>query len=80
MNAHNRSVTFSRTVVIGIDGLVESVENVHVLEENTFKHAVNYIMDNHLDLFVFDGRFNDDSTGAPAYDPSIMANAGTGVE
>lgn len=43
-----------------------------VLEENTFEHAINYIVDNHLDLTVFDSRFKNDTTGAPAYDPAIM--------
>ena len=43
-----------------------------VLEENTFEHAINYIVDNHLDLTVFDGRIKNDETGAPAYDPAIM--------
>ena len=43
-----------------------------VLEENTFEHALNFIVDNHLDLSIFDGRFNNDATGAPAYDPAIM--------
>jgi transposase len=43
-----------------------------VLEANTFEHAINYIVDNHLDLSIFDGRFKNDATGAPAYDPAIM--------
>jgi len=38
----------------------------------TFEWALNDIVDNVLDLSVFDKRFINDSTGAPAYDPGIM--------
>lgn len=38
----------------------------------TFEYALNKIIENHLDLSVFNPRFNNDKTGAPAYEPSIM--------
>jgi transposase len=38
----------------------------------TFEFALNDIVDNVLDLSVFEKRFSNDETGAPAYDPCIM--------
>jgi transposase len=38
----------------------------------TFEHTLNELIDNEVDLSVFDRRFNNDETGAPAYDPAIL--------
>jgi hypothetical protein len=38
----------------------------------SFEWALNDIVDNVLDLSIFEGRFRNDETGAPAYDPKIM--------
>ena len=38
----------------------------------TFEHTLHYIIDNDLDLSVFDLRYQNDETGAPAYDPAIL--------
>jgi transposase len=38
----------------------------------TFEYALNYIVDNELDLKVFAPRFANDNTGAPAFDPAIL--------
>ncbi len=38
----------------------------------TFEYALSYIVDNELDLSIFDSRYNNDQTGAPAYDPAVM--------
>ena len=38
----------------------------------TFEFALNYIVDNELDLSVFNGKYNNDQTGAPAFDPAIL--------
>jgi transposase len=38
----------------------------------TFVYALNHIVDNELDLSVFDTRYKNDETGATAYNPSIM--------
>ncbi len=38
----------------------------------TFEHTVTFLIDEHLDMSVFDGRYNNDETGRPAYDPSML--------
>jgi transposase len=38
----------------------------------TFEHSLNYLIDNEIDLSVFDLRYRNDETGAPAYDPAIL--------
>ena len=38
----------------------------------TFEHTLNHIVDHELNLSVFDARYNNDDTGAPAYDPAIL--------
>jgi len=38
----------------------------------TFEYTLNYLIDNELDLSVFDNRYCNDDTGAPAYDPAIL--------
>jgi transposase len=38
----------------------------------TFEYTVNYIVDNELDLTVFESRYKNDETGCPAYDPAIL--------
>ena len=41
------------------------------LQPGTFEFALNEIV-GQMDLSVFDGRFRNDETGAPAYDPAVM--------
>ena len=38
----------------------------------TFEHTLNHLIDEEMDLSVFDERFRNDETGAPAYDPAIL--------
>jgi transposase len=38
----------------------------------TFEFALNYIVDNELDLTLFEHRYRNDVTGAKAYDPAIL--------
>src|SRR5512135_2458329 len=38
----------------------------------TFEHTLHYIIDNEIDLSVFDLRYKNDETGAPAYDPRVL--------
>jgi transposase len=38
----------------------------------TFEHTIHYLVDNELDLSIFDSKFNNDETGRPAYDPAIL--------
>jgi transposase len=40
--------------------------------EGSFEHALNEIVEEHLDLAVFDQRYANDETGRPAYDPRIL--------
>ena len=42
------------------------------IQPGTFEYTLNYLIDNHIDLSIFDGRYNNDETGAPAYDPAIL--------
>lgn len=39
---------------------------------NSFEYALNYIVDNVMDLSIFEGRIKNDETGAPAYDPKVL--------
>jgi transposase len=38
----------------------------------TFEYTLHYLIDNELDLSIFDLRYRNDETGAPAYDPAIL--------
>jgi transposase len=38
----------------------------------TFEHTLHYLIDNEIDLSVFDVRYKNDETGAPAYDPRVL--------
>jgi transposase len=38
----------------------------------TFEYTLNYLIDQELDLSVFDDRYRNDDTGAPAYDPAVL--------
>ncbi|MBN2769200.1 MAG: IS1182 family transposase, partial [Spirochaetes bacterium] len=38
----------------------------------TFEHTLSFLIDHKLDLSIFEEKYNNDSTGAPAYNPKIM--------
>lgn len=38
----------------------------------TFEHTLHYLINDEIDLSVFDLRYKNDETGAPAYDPAIL--------
>lgn len=38
----------------------------------SFEHTLSYVIDNELDLSVFEARYQNDETGAPAYNPAIL--------
>ena len=38
----------------------------------TFEYSLSYLIDNEVDLSAFDDRYQNDETGAPAYDPAIL--------
>ena len=42
------------------------------IQPHTFEYTLNHFIDNELDLSIFDSRFNNDETGAPAYDPKLL--------
>ena len=42
------------------------------LQRGTFEHAINYLIENKLDLSVFDVAYKNDENGRPAYDPAIL--------
>ncbi len=38
----------------------------------TFEYTLSYLVDHVIDVPVFDARYNNDDTGAPAYDPALL--------
>ena len=42
------------------------------IQPGTIEHSINYLVDHHINLSVFDSRYNNDETGAPAIDPAIL--------
>jgi transposase len=38
----------------------------------TFEYTLSYLIDNDIDLSIFEQRYKNDDTGAPAYDPAIL--------
>ena len=42
------------------------------IQPGTFEYTLNHLIDHELDLSFMDGRFKNDETGAPAFDPRIL--------
>lgn len=42
------------------------------LQTGTFEHAINYLVENKLDLSHYFGAYQNEETGRPAYDPAIL--------
>lgn len=42
------------------------------LVAGTFEHALHTLIDSEFDLSALEAKFNNDETGAPAYDPAVM--------
>ena len=42
------------------------------LSPGTFEHTLDYLIEEQLDLSIFNHRYNNDQTGASAYDPKIL--------
>lgn len=42
------------------------------LMPGTFEHALHTLIDSEFDLSALEAKFNNDETGAPAYDPAVM--------
>ncbi len=37
----------------------------------SFEYTLNYLIDEEIDLEIFERRYNNNETGAPAYDPAF---------
>ena len=42
------------------------------IQPGTFEYTLNYVVDQEIDLKVFERRYRNDETGAPAIDPAIL--------
>lgn len=42
------------------------------IQPGTFEYTLNHLIEHELDLSIFNYRFKNDETGAPAYDPKIL--------
>ncbi len=40
----------------------------------TFEYSLHYLTENEIDLTIFEPRYKNDETGAPAYDPAMLLN------
>ena len=38
----------------------------------TFEYTISFLIEEHLDMSVFEGRYRNDETGRPAYDPAML--------
>ena len=54
------------------NGLFLSVVLEEQILPGTFEFALHHIVDNELDLSALDQQFDNDATGASAYDPRVM--------
>ncbi|MEE9319488.1 MAG: transposase [Granulosicoccus sp.] len=37
-----------------------------------FEHTLSFLIDEHLDMSLFDARYKKDEVGSPAYDPALL--------
>lgn len=51
-------------------GIFTPVHLSHQIQPGTFEYTLHHLIDTVLDLSDLESRFNNDETGAPAYDPS----------
>jgi transposase len=42
------------------------------IQFGTFEYTLSYLVDHIVDMSLFEGRFHNDETGAPAYDPAVL--------
>ena len=42
------------------------------IQPGTIEHTIHYLVDHEIDLTVFDARYRNDATGAPAIHPAIL--------
>jgi len=63
--ARFKSYDYNQTVLLPVDFEQQILPG-------TFEHSLHYLVDNELDLSIFDSKFNNDEAGRPAYDPAIL--------
>ena len=54
------------------DGVFLPVILAEQIQPGTFEFALDHLVDHELDLSALDAEFDNDDTGAPAYDPRVM--------
>ena len=42
------------------------------IQAGSFEYTLSYLVDHVIDMEVFEGRYHNDDTGAPAYDPAVL--------
>jgi transposase len=53
-------------------GVLISVSLDDQLMPGTLEFAINRLVEKHIDMSIFDGKYKNDETGRPAYDPKIL--------
>jgi transposase len=53
-------------------GMMMPIHLEDQLVPGTFEYTVDYLVDNEIDLSVFESRYANDEVGAPAYDPAVL--------
>ena len=43
-----------------------------LLQPNTIEYVIHEVVDHDIDLSIFESRYRNDKTGAPAYAPAIL--------
>lgn len=51
---------------------IKMIDFSNQLVEGTIEHTIDYLIENKIDLGVFDSKFRNEHTGAPAYHPKVM--------
>jgi hypothetical protein len=54
-------------------GMLLPVSLGEQLQPGTIEYAIDYLVDNEIDLSGFASRYRNDETGAPAIDPSLTS-------
>ena len=49
-----------------------SVDLGKQIQAGTFEYTVSHLIDHQIDLSVFDSKYRNDETGAPAFDPAVL--------
>ena len=57
---------------ISREGIFLPVVLAEQIQPGTFEFALDHLVDHELDLSALDAKFNNDATGASAYDPRVM--------